>query len=235
VLAWQRRRFREHWARLSWRQMDRPAVSQDLRALIRDISTANPRWGSPRILGELRKLGIAVAKSAVEKYRVRLCRPPSPSWRAFLKNHASEIVALDFFAVPPVGFRVLLVLLVLVHDRRRILHFNLTEHPPAQWTVQQLVEAFPWETVPRYLLRDRDAVYGHIFARRVAGVGLAQVLTAPRSPWQNPYAERVIGSIRRECLDQVIVCGEDHCRRVLTRYVALSPLADTPGIVHGRS
>ena len=149
VLAWQRRRFRDHWARLSRRTIPgRPAVSQELRALIRDISTANPRWGSPRILGELRKLGIAVAKSTVEKYRVRPRRPPSPSWRAFLKNHVSEIVALDFFTVPTVSFRVLFVLIVLAHDRRRILHFNVTEHPTAQWTAQQLVEAFPWESAP---------------------------------------------------------------------------------------
>jgi transposase InsO family protein len=176
-------------------------VSEELRSLIRDISTANPRWGSPRILGELRKLGITVAKSTVEKYRVRPRRPPSPTWRAFLKNHVSEIVALAFFTVPTVTFRVLFVLIVLAHDRRRVLHFNVTEHPTAQWTGQQLVEAFPWDWAPRYLLRDRDAVYGQAFVRRVTGLGITQVLTAPRSPWQNSYAERMIGTIRRECLD----------------------------------
>ena len=218
VLNWQRRRFREHWARLSWSQPGRPAVSQELRTLIRNISTANPRWGSPRILGELRKLGIAVAKSTIEKYRVRPSRPTSPSWRAFLKNHVSEIVALDFFTVPTVSFRVLFVLIVLAHDRRRILHFNVTAHPTAQWTGQQLVEASPWDTAPRYLLRDRDAVYGHVFQRRVTGLGMAQVLTTPRSPWQNAYAERVIGSIRRECLDRLIVFREDHLRRLLAGY-----------------
>jgi putative transposase len=219
VLAWQRRRFRGHWAQLSRRSPPgRPVVSQELRILIRDISTANPRWGSPRILGELRKLGIAVAKSTVEKYRVRSRRPPSPSWRAFLKNHVTEIIALDFFTVPTVSFKVLFVLIVLAHDRRRILHFNVTEHPTAQWTAQQLVEAFPWRTAPRYLLRDRDAVYGEVFDRRVAGLGMAQVLTAPRSPWQNPCAERVIGSIRRECLDHVIVFSEGHLRRLVARY-----------------
>jgi putative transposase len=219
VLVWQRRRFREHSAWHSRRTPDRPAVSQELRILVRDISTANPQWGSPRIQGELRKLGIPVAKSTVEKYRVRLRRPASPSWRAFLKNHVSELVALDFFTVLTVSFRVLFVLIVLAHDRWRILHFNVTEHPAAHWTAQQLVEAFPWETAPRYLLRDRDAVYGQSFQQRFAGLGMAQVLTAPRSPWQNPYAERMIGSIRRECLNQVIVLSEDHCRRVLARYV----------------
>jgi len=187
--------------------------------VIRDISIANPHWGSPRILGELRKLGITVAKSTVEKYRIRPHRPPSPSWRAFLKNHVSEIVALDFFTVPTVTFRVLFVLIVLAHDRRRILHFNVTEHPTAQWTAQQLVEAFPWDSVPRYLLRDRDGIYGPIFRRHAAGLGIEEILTTAQSPWQDPYAERVIGSIRRECLDHVIVFSEGHLRRLVTSYV----------------
>jgi len=219
VLAWQRKRFREHWARLSRTgPPGRPAIGKELRELIREISAANPRWGSPRILGELRKLGIAVAKSTVEKYRVRTRRPSSPSWRAFLKNHVTELVALDFFTVPTVGFKVLFVLIVLAHARRRILHFNVTEHPTAQWTAQQLVEAFPWDTAPKYLLRDRDAVYGEGFQRRVTSLGMDQVLTAPRSPWQNAYAERVIGSIRRECLDHVLIFNEGHLRRLLAGY-----------------
>ena len=205
--------------RLSQKEPGRPAISRELRTLIRDVSIANPHWGAPRIVGELRKLGITVAKSTIEKYRVRPRRPPSPSWRAFLKNHVSEIVALDFFTVPTITFRVLFVLIVLAHDRRRILHFNVTEHPTAPWTAQQLVEAFPWERAPRYLLRDRDAVYGQAFARRVSGFDITQVLTAPRSPWHNPYAERVIGSIRRECLDHVIVFSEAHLRRLLAKYV----------------
>ena len=135
-------------------------MSQELQTLIRDIATANPRWGSPRILGELRKLGIAVAKSTVEKYRVRPRQPASPSWRAFLKNHVTELVALNFFTVPTVGFKVLFVLVILAHARRKVVHFNVTEHPTAQWTAQQLVEAFPWEAAPKYLRRDRDAIYG---------------------------------------------------------------------------
>lgn len=219
VIGWQRKRFRDHWARLGHRQPGRPAVSQELRQLIRDISIANPRWGAPRIVGELRKLGIAVAKATVERYRVRLRGPSSPTWRAFLKNHVSELVALDFFTVPTVTFRVLFVLIVLAHDRRRILHFNVTDHPTAQWTAQQIVEAFPWDTAPRYLLRDRDGVYGHVFRRRVAGLAIEEILTAPRSPWQNPYAERLVGSIRRECLDHVVVFSEDHLRRLLARDV----------------
>jgi len=218
VLAWQRKRFREHWAQLSRREPGRPRITTELRELIREVSAANPRWGSPRILGELRKLGIAVAKSTVEKYRVRPRRPVSPSWRAFLKNHLTELAALDFFTVPTVGFKVLFVLIVLAHNRRKVIHFNVTEHPTAGWTGQQIVEAFPWDSAPKYLLRDRDAVFGSCFQQRVANLGMEQVLTAPRSPWQNPYAERVIGSIRRECLDHVIVFSEDHLRRLLATY-----------------
>jgi transposase InsO family protein len=218
VLAWQRQRFRDHWAHLSRRDPGRPAISQEVRALIREISAANPRWGSPRILGEMRKLGIPVAKSTVEKYRVRPRRPPSPAWRTFLKTHVTELVALDFFTVPTVNFKVLFVLIVLAHERRRVLHFNVTEHPTAPWTAQQLVEAFPWETAPKYLLRDRDATYGDWFQRRIKSLGVEQVLTAPRSPWQNAYAERMIGSIRRECLDHVIVLNAEHLRRTLAGY-----------------
>jgi transposase InsO family protein len=151
---------------------------------------------------------------------VRPRRPASPAWRAFLQNHASEIVALDFFTVRTVSFRALFVLIVLAHDRRRILHFTVTEHPTAEWTTQQIVEAFPWDSAPRYLLRDRDSVYGQVFRRCVAGMGIEEILATPQSPWQNPFAERVIGSSRRECLDHVIVFSEGHLRRLLTNYVA---------------
>jgi putative transposase len=219
VLAWQRARFRDHWARLNRTgRPGRPAISREVRDLIREVSAANPRWGSPRILGEMRKLGIVVAKSTVEQYRVRPRRPPSPTWRACLKTHLTKFVALDFFTVPTVGFKVLFVLIVLARERRRVVHFNVTEHPTAQWTGQQLVDAFPWDTAPKYLLRDRDAVYGEWFQRRVTRLGIEQMLTAPWSPWQNAYAERVIGSIRRECLDQVMVFSEAHLRRLLTSY-----------------
>ena len=218
VLAWQRTCFRDHWARLRRRRPGQPAITKEIRELIREISAANPRWGSPRILGEERKLGIPVAKSTVEKYRVRPRWPPSPSWRAFLKNHLTEFVALDFFTVPTVGFTVLFVLVVLAHDRRKVIHFNVTEHPTAPWTAQQLVEAFPWETAPKYLLRDRDSVYGQKFQRRVTSLGMEQVLTAPRSPWQNAVAEHLIESILRECLDQVTILSEGHFRRLRTSY-----------------
>ena len=158
VIAWQKKRFRQHWSKLSQAgQSGRPAVAQEIRELIRKLSRANPTWGSPRIVGELRKLGIDVAKSTVEKYRVRVRKPPSPTWRAFLNNHVKDLVSIDFFTVPTVTFNVLFVFVVLAHERRRVVHFNVTEHPTAQWTAQQLVEAFPWDEAPRYLLRDRDS------------------------------------------------------------------------------
>ena len=218
VIAWQRRRFRDHWAHLSRPRSGRPAVARELRELIRKMSTANPGWGSPRIVGELAKLGVALSKSTVEKYMVRPRKSPSPTWRAFLENHVKDLVATDFFVVPTVSFKVLFVFVVLAHARRRVVHFNVTEHPTAQWTAQQISEAFPWTTAPRFLIRDRDRLYGPAFKARVECMGIEQVLIAPQSPWQNPYAERVIGTIRRDCLDNVIVLGERHLRRLLADY-----------------
>jgi putative transposase len=183
------------------------------------MSRANPLWGSPRIVGELRKLGIHVAKSTVEKYRVRPRKPPSPTWKAFLNNHVNDLVALDFFVVPTFSYKVLFVLVILAHEQRRIVHINVTEHPTAAWTAQQVVDAFPWDGVPRYLLRDRDRIYGGSFRQRIRNMGFDEVIVAPRSPWQNPYVERFIGSIRRECLDHVIVLGERHLQRLLQQYV----------------
>jgi hypothetical protein len=184
---------------------------------------SNPSWGSPRLVGELQKLGINVAKSTVEKYRPTVRRPPSPTWKAFLTNHVKDLVSCDFFTVPTATFKVLFVFIILAHDRRRIIHFNITEHPTAQWTAQQIVEAFPWDTAPRYLLRDRDSIYGAAFQTRVGNLGLEEVKIAPQSPWQNPYCERVIGSIRRDALDHVIVLNERHLRRVLRSYVDYYP------------
>ncbi len=184
----------------------------------RKISLANPSWGSPRIQSELRKLGIDVAKSTVEKYRVRPRKPPSPTWRAFLANHTKELVSLDFFTVSTVRFHVLFVLIILAHDRRRVVHFRITEHPTARWTAQQVVEAFPWDTAPRFLLRDRDGIYGADFHGRVKSMGIEEVVIAARSPWQSPYVERMIGSIRRECLENVVVLSERHLRRILNDY-----------------
>jgi putative transposase len=180
---------------------------------------ANPTWGSPWIIGELHKLGIDVAKSTVEKYRVRLCKPPSPTWKAFLNNHVKDPVSLDFFVVPTVTHTVLFVLVIMAHERRRVVHFNVTEHLTAAWTAQQVVDAFPWDEAPWYLLHDGDRIYGTSFRQRVQPMGIEKVLIAPRSPWENPYVERLIGSIRRECLDHVIVLHERHLRRLLTGYL----------------
>ena len=219
VIAWQRKRFRDHWRYLSQQGTPgRPAIAKEVRDLIRAMWQANPTWGAPRIVGELRKLGIDVAKSTVEKYRVRPRKPPSPTWKAFLRNHLQDLVALDFFIVPTVTCRVLFVLVMLAHERRRIIHFNVTEHPTAAWTAQQVVEAFPWDEAPRYLLRDRDGIYSAAFRQRVKHMGIKEVVIAPRSPWQNPYVERLIGSIRRECLDHVVVFHERHLTRILARY-----------------
>ena len=186
------------------------------------MSHVNSLWGAPRIHGELLKLGIDLGQSTISNYMVRPKRPPLQTWRTFLTNHAKDIASIDFFTVPTATFRVIYVFLVLDNARRRILHFNVTESPTAAWTGQQIIEAFPWDTAPRYLIRDRDGIYGRQFRRRVASMGVEQVVTSRRSPWQNPYVERVIGSIRRECLDHVIVFDERHLRRVLREYVELS-------------
>src|SRR5438132_4628733 len=221
VLRWQRRRFREYWTNLSGRPTGgRPPVNTQIKALITRLATANPLWGAPRIHGELLKLGLDVAERTVSRLVPRRRIPPSQTWRTFLTNHVRDLVSLDFFTVPTARLRVLFVLIVLAHQRRCVLHFNVTEHPTAAWTAQQLVDAFPDDSAPSYLLRDRDSVYGHVFRQRVKGMGVGEVLTAPLSPWQNPFAERLIGSIRRECLDHVLVLGERHLRRILVRYFA---------------
>ena len=219
VIAWQRKRFREHWTKLSKHgKPGRPPVPKEIIDLIRKMSEANVCWGSPRIVGELRKLGIEVAKSTVEKYRVRPWKPSSPTWESFLNNHAKDTVSIDFLVVPTVGFRMLYVLVSLSHHRRQVVHFNVTAHPTAHWTGQQIIEAFPFDSAPQYLIRDRDGIYGGQFRKRVRSMGIEEILTAPRSPWQTAYVERMIGSIRRDCLDHVVVLNERHLKRILVSY-----------------
>ena len=228
VLRWHRRAFAWHWIRKSRRLPGRPEVAANIRDLIRRMSQANPLWGAPRIHGELLKLGIAVAQSTVARYMPRLRKPPSQTWRTFLTNHLAQTAAIDFFTVPTATFRVLFVFVVLAHERRRVLHFGVTEHPTQEWTIQQMREAFPWDEAPRYVLRDRDAIYGTDFVAMTGAMGMEEVLTAPRSPWQNPFVERLVGSIRRECLDHVTrlqpgcrnVCNERSLRRTLQNYFA---------------
>jgi len=179
------------------------------------MSSANPLWGAPRIHGELLKLGIEISQATVAKYMVRRQGTPSQSWLTFLHNHIEGIAAIDMFVVASASFRLLYVMIILAHDRRSIVRTAVTEHPTAAWLSRQLIEAFPWDTAPRYLLRDRDASYGADFRSRVEARGITEVITAPRSPWQNAYVERVIGSIRRECLDHIVNFYERHLRRVL--------------------
>jgi putative transposase len=192
----------------------------DRDTLVGKMAAANPLWGAPRIHGELLKVGMNVAERTVSRLMPKRRPAPSQTWRTFLTNHVRDLVSIDFLTVPTAHWRVLFILVVLAHHRRRVLHFNVTEHPSAAWTAQQIVEAFPDDTAPAYLLRDRDTIYGHAFRQRVKGMQIREILIAPRSPWQNPFAERLIGSIRRECLDHVLVLSERHLRRVLTRYFA---------------
>jgi transposase InsO family protein len=166
----------------------------------------------------LLKLGIEVSQSTVAKYMARQRKPPSQTWRTFLNNHVKQLVATDFFVVPTVTFQVLYVFIVLAHDRRRLLHFNVTAHPTSEWTAQQIAEVFPWDSAPRYLLHYRDSIYEGSFRQRVRGMAIEEVLTAPRSPWQNPYTERFVGSIRRECLDHIMVLNESSLRHILKSY-----------------
>ncbi len=221
VVRWHHQGFRLYWRRKSRsRKPGRPKIDAEIRKLIRRMSRENPTWGTPRIRSELRLLGYDTSKATVDRYKVRHRKPPSQTWRTFLDNHVRDIVAVDFFTVPTATFRILFCFIVLCHHRRMVVHFNVTAHPTARWTGQQIVEAFPYDEAPRFLIRDRDGIYGVDFRQRVKHMGIEEVVTAPRSPWQNPYVERLNGTIRRDCLDHVIVLNEAHLRRILTSYFA---------------
>jgi len=182
------------------------------------MANANPTWGSPRIHGELLKLGIKISERTVARLMPKQRKPPSQTWRTFLDNHVKDLISIDFFVVPTATFRILFVLIVLVHDRRRVIYFNVTDHPTARWTGEQIIQAFPDDYSLLYLLRDRDGIYGEEFRERIEAIGIEEIITAPRSPWQNPFCERLIGSVRRDCLNHVIILGESHLRKILTRY-----------------
>jgi putative transposase len=222
VVRWQRERFRRFWTRLSKRtgRPGRPPICSQIRRLIRTLAGANPLWRAPRIHGELLKLGIAVSERTVSRILQTVRRPPSQTWKTFLRNHLGEIIAVDFFTVPTIRLRVLFVFLVIEHERRRVLHFGVTEHPTAEWTAQQMAEAFSEKDAKRYLIRDRDSIYGDAFRCRINSLSMKEIVTAARSPWQNAFAERLIGSIRRECLDHVVVLNRRHLRRMLKSYFA---------------
>jgi transposase InsO family protein len=219
VVRWHRAGFRSYWRWKSRRRPGRPIVPAEIRELIREMSIANPLWGAPRIHGELLKLGIDIGQTSVAKYIRRRRRPPSQGWKTFLRNHSDGIAAMDLFVVPTVSFRPLYGLLIMFHGRRQILWLGATAHPTAEWIANQLTEACGWERPPDHLIRDRDACYGHVLTRRLRCLGIRDHPTSPRSPWQNGYAERLIGPIRRECLDHVVVFNERHLRHVLSCYM----------------
>jgi len=222
VVRWHRKGFQHYWRRKSRSKPGRPPIGMSVILLIRRMSEENPTWGAPRITDELALLGHEVGETTVAKYMVRAKgKPPSQTWLTFLRNHMATTAACDFFTVPTATFKVLYCFVVMSLDRRRILHINLTDHPTAEWTARQLLEAFPGGGfVPRFLMRDRDASYGWEVWRAVKAMGITEIASTPRSPWQNPFVERVIGSIRRECTDHVIALGEAHLRWVLNEYVA---------------
>jgi len=220
LIRWHRAGFRHYWRWKSRGHVGRPRIDRDLRALIRRMSVENVLWGAPRIHGELLKLGFEVAQSTVARYMVKRRGPPSQTWRTFLRNHAPDIAAIDLFVVPTISFGLLYGLVIVGLARRRLVWVNVTANPTAEWVARQLTEAFPWDRAPRHLIRDRDAIYGGVFLKRLSAMGIRDHPTAPRSPWQNPHAERLIGSIRREILDHVAVLGAAHLRRILSRYAA---------------
>ena len=218
VIRWHREGFRRYWRLKSRSYGGRPRIAGEIRRLIRDMSLANRLWGAPRIHGELLKLGIEVAQSTVAKYMAKSGRGRSQTWKTFLHNHAAGIGAIDFLIVPTVGFRLLFVLVILRHERRRLISLSVTANPTAEWIAHQITAAFPWNEAPDYLIRDRDGSYGHAVTKRLQAMGIRDHPTAPRSLWQNGHAERLIGSIRRECLDHVVVFGERHLRNLLHSY-----------------
>src|ERR1700693_3874250 len=220
ILRWHRSGFKAIWRWESRNRAGRPRIDRGLRDLIERISRENPLWGGARIHGELLMLGFEVAQSTVSKYIARASKPPSQTWKTFLQNHAEAIAAIDMCVVPTLTFDRLFALLVLGHGRRQLLWFEVTRHPTAEWLAQQITEAFPWASVPTYLVRDNDGAYGHVFSRRVMAMGIRDRPISPRSPWQNGHVERLIGTMRRECLDRMLIFGEAHLRQILTSYAS---------------
>src|SRR5216683_2558573 len=213
LVHWHRAGFRCYWRWKSRPQGGRPQIDTEMRVLIRRMSVENPLWGAPRIHGELLKLGFEVAQSSVAKYMVKRRGPPSQGWRTFLHNHAPDIAAMDLFVVPTIGFDLLYALLIVRLDRRELIWINVTANPTADWVARQLTEAFPWDEAPRHLIRDRDRIYGSVVTRRSRAMGIRDKPSAPASPWQNGFAERLIGSIRRECVDHTILSSNSANRK----------------------
>ena len=220
LIRWHRQSFRLFWRWKSRSDAGRSKIHQAQINLIKQMANENTLWGAPRIHGELLKLGIDISESTVLRYMPKKApRTTRQRWKTFLKNHSSRIVSVDFLVVPTITFRLLYVLVFLSHDRRRIIHFNVTAHPTAQWCAQQLRNAFSDAEPPRFLIRDRDTKFREAFAATVSALGMEPLLTAYRSLWQNGYAERLIGSVRRECLDHLIIMHENHLRAILQNYI----------------
>jgi transposase InsO family protein len=218
LVRWHRAGFRCYSRWKSRSRGGRPQIETDLRALIRQMSMENPLWGAPRIHGELLKLGFDVAQSSVAKYMVKRRGPPSQGWRTFLRNHAPDIAAMDLFVVPTISFDLLYAFVIIRLDRRDLVWINVTINPTAEWIARQLTEAFPWNDAPHYLIRDQDRIYGTVVTRRLRTMGIRDKPIAPSSPWQNGLVERLIGSIRRECIDHIEVLSEVHLRQILQTY-----------------
>ena len=220
ILRWHRAGFKVFWRWKSRNRPGRPKIDRGLRDLIERMSSENPLWGASRIHGELLMLGFEVAQSTVSKYMARPSKPPSQTWKTFLRNHAEAIAAVDLCVVPTLTFERLFAFLVLGHGRRQLLWFDVTRHPTAKWLARQITEAFPWTSAPAYLVRDNDRAYGRVFTSRVRAMGIRDRPISPGLPWQNGCAERLIGTLRRECLDRMLIFGESHLRRVLASYTA---------------
>jgi len=218
VVRWHRAGWRLYWRWKSKPGPGRPKIPLEVRALIGQMSLENRLWGAPHIHGELLKLGYDVCQASIAKYMVKPTGPPSQTWNTFIRNHMNQIVAIDFFTVHTATFKTLYVFLALSLDRRKIIHFNVTANPNSDWASLQLIQAFPFDTAPRFLIRDRDGIYGQKVINTLCALGVKQIVTSRRSPWQNGYCERIIGSIRRECLDHIIGLNEKHLRRVLKEY-----------------
>jgi integrase-like protein len=218
IVRWHRMGFAAYWRWKSRSPGGRPRISKEVRDLIQRMSFENPLWGAPKIHGELLKLGIEVAQSTVSIYMVPRQDRPLQTWKTFLRNHAEGIASIDLFVVPTIAFEQLFAFLVLGHGRRRLLWIAVTRNPTAEWLARQITEAFPWERAPKYLIRDNDRAFGVPFKARVRAMGIRDRPTSFRSPWQNGYVERLIGSIRRECTDHLIVFNAEHLRRILAKY-----------------
>jgi transposase InsO family protein len=218
LVRWHRAGFRCYWRWKSRPRGGRPRIDTKMRVLIRRMSVENPLWGAPRIHGELLKLGFEVGQSSVAKYMIKRRRPPRLGWRTFLRNHAPDVAAMDLFVVPTIGFDLLYAFVIVRLDRRDLAWISVTTNPTGEWVARQITEAFPWDGAPGYMVRDRDRIYGTVVTRRLRAMGIRDKPIAPASPWQNGVVERLIGSIRRECVDHIIVLGEAHLRRILKSY-----------------